>query len=544
MIHHARSRNFALVAAIGLAVILAAGPLTAQQPQGKPAPAAEGQKPAGPEPGRQPVPPPAERPLSITHHSITLNGKPLAYTATAGSMIVAKSDETPGARIYFTAYTRDGAGAPSDRPLTFVFNGGPGSSSTWLHLGGLGPKRVRMDDNGVPTAPPYELEESRNTILDLTDMVFIDPVMTGFSRPLPGQDKAQFTGVGEDLASVGEFIREYVSRFGRWNSPKFILGESYGTTRAAGLSGYLQGQSIGMYLNGIILVSSVLDFSTLNFMPGSAVSYVVYLPHYTATAWYHKKLAPALQNRPLKDVLAEAEKFAAGEYASALFMGNRLSPEEADGIAAKLAYYTGLDKAYVKSANLRVNNGRFDKELRRSEMLTVGRLDSRFTGRDSDAAGERTDGDPASKVMGGAFSTLINDYMRRELGVNEELPYAIYGSVMPWNFLSAPETTTGFGMPKRSGGFGTTNVNVAVTLEQALNENPHLQVFVANGFYDGATPYFGTQFTFSQIGLNGEFKTRVHMGYYESGHMIYIHRPSLEKLKADLAGFYKLATAK
>jgi len=507
-------------------------PGTQQPPAGKAAPAspAESAPPAAPGPDRAPA---------VTRHTVAIGGKAVSYTATAGLLTVNKTDEKPGAGMYYTAYTVDGVHDLASRPVTFVFNGGPGSSSVWLHLGGLGPRRVVMTGEGFPVDPPYGLEASPNSLLDVTDMVFIDPVMTGYSRPLPGEDKAQFTGVSEDLASVGEFIRLYVTRNERWASPKFLLGESYGTTRAAGLSGYLQGRQVGMFLNGIVLVSSVLDFSTLGFMPGSTISYVVFLPHYTATAWYHKKLAPELQNRPLKEVLAESERFAAGEYAAALFQGNRLPREETDRVAAKVAACTGLGVGYVKSANLRVSHSRFVKELRRSEGLTVGRLDSRFTGRDADAAGETYESDPASNAIQGAFSTMLNAYLRTELKVKEDLPYAIYGNVYPWNFLSSPEDAASPipGLPRMRGGFGSTNVNVAETLQRAMRENPALRVYVANGFYDGATPYFGTRYTFSQIGLNGEFAGRVRMGYYEAGHMMYIHKPSLEKLKADLAAF-------
>lgn len=501
--------------------------------------------PVAPHGGAQDQPPsapalPPDKPFAVTRHVLTVGGKPLAYTATAGWLTVNKADEHPGARIFFTAYAMDGVRDISARPLTFVFNGGPGSSSVWLHLGGLGPRRVLMTDEGFAVKPPYGLVDSENTLLDVTDLVFIDPVSTGYSRPLPGEPKAQFHGVAEDLASVGEFIRLFVTRFERWPSPKFLLGESYGTTRAAGLSGVLQNRTTGMFLNGIILVSSVLDFQTITFTPGNVLSYVVFLPHYTATAWYHKKLPPALQARPLKDVLAEAEAFALNDYAVALLKGNRLAPEESAGIAGRLAALTGLDRGYILSTNLRIRHDRFVKELRRADFETVGRLDSRFKGRDADAAGETYEFDPASAAIQGAFSTMINPYLRTDLGVKEDLPYAIYGSVFPWNFLSSPEEAAGPGPAAGRGraGFGGAVLNVAETLRRAMSENPSLRVYVANGFYDGATPYFGTAYTFAQLGLNGEFAGRVRMGYFEAGHMMYIHKPSLIKLKADLAEFF------
>ncbi|MFZ2054600.1 MAG: hypothetical protein WAU81_10425 [Candidatus Aminicenantales bacterium] len=503
------------------------------------------QKPAAEAPAKPaPVPPP-EKPLAITHHTVTIGGRPIAYTATVGTLTVIKRDETPGANIFFMAYTQDGIKDLSVRPVTFVFNGGPGSSSVWLHMGGWGPRRVLMTDEGFAVKPPYGLVDNENSLLDVTDLVFIDPVSTGYSRPLPGENKTQFHGIAEDIASVGEFIRLYVTRFERWGSPKFILGESYGTTRAAGLSGYLQGRTTGMYLNGIVLVSSVLDFQTITFQPGNNLAYALFLPHYTATAWYHKKLAPELQARSLEEVLNEAEDFAAGEYLTALFQGNRLAKEEAEKTAAKLAAFTGLSREYIGESNLRVRHDRFVKELLRTNFETVGRLDSRFKGRDADAAGENYEFDPSSAAIQGAFSTMFNKYVRTELGYKEDLPYAIYGNVYPWNFMSRPEEaeqTPGAPGRSRSGRFG--NLNVAETLRLAMSENPFLQVFVANGYYDGATPYFGTEYTFSQIGLNHEFEGRVKMGYYEAGHMMYIHKPSFIKLKQDLAEFIRAASGK
>jgi carboxypeptidase C (cathepsin A) len=528
---------------------------TAQQPpEKKPAVRAQsGQAspPALKTPGpvaSQPAPLPPEKPLSITHHSVTIGGRPVAYTATVGTFTVNKGDEQPGARIFFMAYTQDGIKDLSTRPIAFVFNGGPGSSSVWLHLGAWGPRRVVMNQDGFSVKPPFGLTDNENSLLDVTDLIFIDPVSTGYSRPLPGENKSQFHGVAEDIASVGEFIRLYVTRYERWASPKFILGESYGTTRAAGLAGYLQGRTIGMYLNGIILISSVLDFQTIRFAPGNNLTYVLFLPHYTATAWYHKKLPPALQSRPLRDVLEEAGNFALNKYSVALLKGNRLSADEAGEIADRLAAYSGLSREYVRQSNLRVRHDRFVKELLRTDFQTVGRLDSRFKGRDADAAGETYEFDPASAAIQGAFSTMFNSYVRTELGYKEDLPYAIYGSVFPWNFQSSPEEAEP-GMPSlmalaRRGGFGVSVTNLSETLRRAMTENPFLQVFCANGYYDGATPYFEAEYTFSQIGLNGELKDRIRMGYYEAGHMMYIHTPSHTRLKADIAGFIGRAAGK
>ena len=472
--------------------------------------------------------------LSVTNHSIRINGQAVAYTATVGELVISKTNEKPGAKIFFMAYTRDDIKDKSKRPLTFTFNGGPGSSSVWLHMGGIGPRRIKMTENGASIAPPFGLEDNEYSILDVTDLVFIDPVSTGYSRPLPGENKSQFHGINEDIASVGEFIRHYVTKFERWSSPKFLLGESYGTFRSAGLSGFLQGRQQGMYLNGIILVSSVLDFSTIGFAPHNNIPYVLFLPQYTATAWFHKALSPDLQSKTLREVLDEVENFALEDYSVALLKGNRLGKEEYDDVASSLARYTGLSKEFVLQSNLRIPHSRFVKELLRTDFRTVGRLDSRFKGRDADAAGEGYEFDPSSAVIHGSFSTMLKDYLRRELKYKKNIPYNIYGNVQPWNF------TAGGAQPGRRS--LSMNPNTAETLRRAMSENEFLRVFVANGYYDGATPYFGTEYTFSQIGLNSEFKDSVTMGYYEAGHMMYIHKPSLIKLKKDLTEFYRVST--
>ncbi len=479
---------------------------------------------------KKPIPVPEA--LAITLHTIQLNGEKIPYTATAGCLLVRKPDEKPGANMFFVAYTRDDVKDRSMRPLTFVFNGGPGSSSVWLHLGGMGPRRVLMTDQGFSVKPPFGLVDNEYSLLDITDLVFIDPVSTGYSRPLPGEKKSQFHGINEDLASVGEFIRNYVTKYQRWASPKFILGESYGTTRAAGLSGFLQGRRTGMYLNGIILVSSVLDFQTIVFSPGNNLPYILFLPHYTATAWFHKKLTPDLQKKSLTEVIGESEDFALGEYATALLKGNRLDSQKKNEIIRKLARFSGLSSKYIEQTNLRIRHDRFVKELLRDEFRTVGRLDSRFKGRDADAAGEHYEFDPSSAAIQGSFSTMLNYYLRTELKYKSKLPYAIYGNVHPWNW--------NYG----EGGMRSMGLNIGEILRKAMSENQFLNVFVANGYYDGATPYFGTEYTFSQIGLNSEFKDRVSMGYYEAGHMMYIHKASQAKLKKDLTNFILSASIK
>ena len=473
---------------------------------------------------------PQDPSVSVTQHVIRIAGKELRYTTTAGYMQLKKLDGNPRAKVFYIAYTKDGVNDLSRRPVTFAFNGGPGSSSVWLHMGALGPKKVLMDDEGFSFPPPNRLEVNENTLLDVTDIVMIDPVATGYSRAEKGVNPREFFGVNEDVEAVGDFIRLYITKTERWASPKFVLGESYGTTRAAGLSGFLQGRSLGMYLNGIILVSAVLDFQTISFQPGNDIPYFLFLPTYTATAWYHKKLPPDLQNKPLREVLDEVEKFSLNEYALALLKGNELPQAEKQDIIQKLARYTGLSPGYIEKTNLRIALYRFAKELLREEHHTIGRLDSRYKGRDIDSAGETYESDPSSDIILGPFATTFKNYVRTELKYKTDLPYNIYGNVRPWNW------TTGRGR--------TPSLNVAETLRRAMSENRFLKVFCANGYYDGATPYFGTEYTFAHLGLNGEFKDRVKMGYYEAGHMMYIHKASHAKFKKDIAAFIHWASGK
>lgn len=466
--------------------------------------------------------------VSVTHHTIRLGDRVIPYTATAGYITLRTEESKSKANVFYVAYTREDVKDPSRRPVTFAFNGGPGSSTVWLHLGALGPKKVLLDDEGFPLRPPYRLVDNPYTLLDVSDIVCIDAVSTGFSRALPGEKPQQFHGVKEDIEAVGEFVRLYITRNNRWLSPKFILGESYGTTRATGLAGYLQGRRFGMYLTGVILVSAVLDFKTLDFSPGNDLSYILFLPTYTATAWYHNRLPEDLQKRPLEEVLEAARAWASTDYATALFKGNSLGEEETKDITEKLSRFTGLRSDYLGQANLRVSAYRFFKELLRDQHLTVGRLDSRFTGRDADAAGERPESDPSSTAITGPFGALINHYLRVDLKFPNDLAYAIYGNVRPWKWIYEEQGRN-------------PNIYMAETMRQALNQNRFLKVFVANGYYDLATPFFGIEYTFDHIGLGGEFKDRVRMGYYEAGHMMYIHKDSHAKLKRDLAEFIRWA---
>jgi carboxypeptidase C (cathepsin A) len=433
--------------------------------------------------------------------------------------------EKPKATVFFVAYTLKDVDNTAQRPITFSFNGGPGSASVWLHLGALGPRRVVMSDEGQLPQPPYRLTDNAYSLLDQTDLVFIDPMLTGYSRPVAGEKAKEFLNFKKDIESVGDFIRLYTTRYQRWLSPKFLIGESYGTTRAAGLSGYLQ-ERHGLYLNGIMLVSSILDFGTDTAQPGNDLPHILYLPTYTATAWYHQRLKGRLQ-KDLRKTLAEVEAFALGDYTHALMRGAALSPKARVAIIEQLARYTGLSADYLDRVNLRIEIMRFTKELLRGQRRTVGRLDSRFTGIDRDSGGETFEHDPSMSAIIGPYTATFYDYVRRELGFESDLPYEVlnFKANEQWSFAQHENRY----------------VEVAETLRKAMTINPYLKVFVANGYYDLATPYFATEYTFNHLSLDPSLQGNVSLGYYEAGHMMYIHLPSLAKLKQDLAAFIQSA---
>ena len=476
--------------------------------------------------------------LVESQHTLTLAGEEIPYTVTCGTMVLkteqekkgeeegVSEGEKPKASIFFIAYTRDDVEEKSQRPITFSFNGGPGSSSVWMHMGLLGPKRVLMDDEGFPLPPPYQLVENEYSLLYESDLVFIDPVSTGYSRIVPGEKAKQYLGFKGDIESVGDFIRLYATRYQRWSSPKFLIGESYGTTRAAGLSGYLQ-ERHGMYLNGVMLISAILNFQTHRFEVGNDLPFIVFLPTYTATAWYHKRLPDELQQKELREVLDEVQEFSRGEYAAALFEGDALPDDTRHRIVSKLADFTGLSEAYIESTNLRIEIFRFTKELLRSENRTVGRLDSRYIGIDRDSAGERFEHDPSMSAIMGCYTGTFYDYVRRELGFESDLPYEIL------NFKVFPE----WSYAEHQNRF----VDVAETLRKAIATNPYLKVYIANGYYDLATPYFASQYTFNHLSLDPSLRVNLSMGYFEAGHMMYVQIASLEKLKNELAAFIQSA---
>lgn len=463
--------------------------------------------------------------LSITKHQIKLGNETISYTATTGYMDMRDEKDTLKANLFFIAYTKDGESDPSKRPILFSFNGGPGSSSVWLHMGALGPKIVNMTEAGESLAPPYKYSDNPHTWLDKADLVFIDPMMTGYTRPAGRNNAADYFGYNNDLQFVGDFIRLYTTRYQRWTSPKFIAGESYGTTRAAGLSGYLQSRH-GLYVNGIILVSAILDFGTVRTDRGNDLPHALTLPTFAATAWYHKKLGNQFPD--LQTLLQQVQAFATGPYLLALAKGDRLQGDERQQIIRQLQQFTGLSATYLDQVNLRLTVGPFNKELLRSEKHTVGRLDSRIKGQDYDHAGSSYDYDPSyERAIYGPYTAALNDYLRRDLGYSNDLPYEILtGRVRPWTNSQ------------------DRYLNVAETLRSAMVQNPFLKVWICNGYYDLATPYYATDYVIHHMFLPENLRSNISFTYYEAGHMMYIHQPSLLQLKKDYNRFMESALAK
>lgn len=464
--------------------------------------------------------------ISTTQHTLRVGDAIIRYTARAGTIILPNEQGEPRASFFHVAYTKDGAD-PATRPVIFTFNGGPGSSSVWLHMGAFGPKRVAYrDDEGHAAPPPYRTVHNEGTLLDVADLVFLDPVTTGFSRAIPISDAKKFHGFEADVESIGEVIRLWTTRNARWSSPKFLAGESYGTTRAAGLAGWLQDQ--GLYLNGVMLISSILNFGTARFDSGNDLAYILFLPTYTATAWYHKRLPADLQSGPLERAVAESEAFALGEYTTVLMKGDRATDGERRGVVEKLARLTGLSPRYIESTNLRINIHRFDKELLRERHRTVGRLDSRFAGIDRDAAGEEPEEDPSYAAIFGEYTAVMNDWVRRGLKFETDLPYEILtGKVRPWSYDR----------------YQNRYLDVSETLRSAMTQNPDLKVFVANGYYDLATPFAATNYTFARMQIDPTLRKNVTMTYYAGGHMMYIDRAAHRKLREDVIAFLRGAVS-
>jgi len=506
----------------------------ADQPQARQPgrPGAEEQKEAGKEePKETPIPPEKN---SVTHHELSLGGKSLKYTATAGTLLIRDEEDKPYGSMFYVAYTLDGAD-PGTRPVSFLYNGGPGSATLWLHMGSFSPVRIETDSPKATAGPPFKLVPNKYSLLDKSDLVFIDAPLTGYSRAVGKGTAKDFFGVDQDLKAFDRFISRYISVNQRWNSPKFLIGESYGTTRSAGLSDLLAED--GIQLNGIVLISSILNYGVRS--PGYDTQYIINLPSYAAAAWYFNKV----QNKTpdIATWVQQAREFASGAYAQALFQGDKLPAEQLDTVAKETSRLTGLSVDYIKEANLRVSPTRFRKEVLRSDRKTLGRYDMRFEGEDVDAAGENPSYDASDTGISGAFVAAIHDYLERELkyeSTDNYRPTAYNLTGGQWDFHHRPP---GGGGP---GGPGNQQVQpyVAADLASAMRKNPRLRVFSANGYFDLATPFFGTEFDLEHMNLEPELRGNVQFGYYPSGHMIYLNVEALQKLKDDLAAFIEKST--
>ncbi|HML17355.1 MAG TPA: hypothetical protein VK419_10030 [Bryobacteraceae bacterium] len=498
----------------------------AQQPPA-PAPAPEPEAPGG-RGGRGGIPGPGpaiggdidETPV-VTHHSITVNGKTLNYTATLAQMPLRDSSGQTEAHIFYMAYTLDGAD-PSKRPLTFCFNGGPGSASMWVHIGGMGPRSPMLMPNGGMPPPPYRLKDNQDTWLDLTDLVFIDPVGTGYSRARTVAIARRMNSVSGDIQSVGEFMRMYVTRSDREKSPLFIAGESYGTFRAAGLAGYLIDR--GMAFNGVILIGTTLNLETI-WSRSDDLVYELEMPTYAADAWYHKKVAADLQKKDLKSFLNEVQGFALGDYAAALNQGDDLSPAQRKAVIDKLVRYTGLDAKYLDENNLRWDVQHFTRELMHNEHEVIGRYDGRLAGPAplTEAGGY----DPSSTQITPPFTAMFLSYIRDELGYKTDMFYYPSGGIQPWDYQA-------------QNGFGDTTA----LLRNAFTKNPYMKLMIAAGYFDLATPYYAVEYTFKHMGLGPEMHKQITWDFYQAGHMLYIDSDSHTKLKHDVGEFMSGAIPK
>jgi carboxypeptidase C (cathepsin A) len=509
-----------LTASLTLAPTLRAQEPTAANPpadQGK-APEGKGGETKAPEPG-----PPKEQ-SSITDHTIRIAGQTIPYKATASTTLLKNDKDEPVASIFSIAYTKSDVKDPSQRPIAFIYNGGPGSASVWLHMGAFGPRRV-VTQNAAPSGPgPYQLVDNENCLLDKADLVFIDPVGTGFSRVVGKGDTKDYWGVDQDVKEFADFIASYLSRNGRWNSPKFLIGESYGTFRSIALANYLE-QHRGIYINGISLISTVLDLSTLQFSLGDDRSYIFYVPSYAAAAWYYK----TLKNRPgeLEPFLKEVRQWAQTDYAAALLKGDSISADEKSQIAKKLSEYTSLGEDYILKADLRVNLPQFQAEMQRNRGITVGRYDSRYSGPTYDLLSEYAAHDPSFDAVNGAFTAAVNAYLRQDLKFSSDLTYETLSfEVEPkWDWKHKSD---------QGEGAEPSPPSVDTDLVEALITNPNLQIQTENGWFDMATPFFATEFNVDHLQLPPELRSHVTFKYYDSGHMIYLNEKELPKLKGNI----------
>ncbi|HUA08350.1 MAG TPA: hypothetical protein VMA98_03685 [Candidatus Acidoferrales bacterium] len=500
--------------------------------------AADAPPPAKPSPPAAPSMPSGmgEYPDSVTSHSIVLDGKTIAYTARAGLITLHDQNGKPTAEVFYTADTEDGAN-PHTRPVTFIYNGGPGSSTMWLRMGSFGPVRVVAGDGTPSGPPPYRIVDNPYSLLDKSDLVFIDMPDSGFGRILPGVDTKTFFGVDQDVAAFGQFISNYISKFDRWNSPKFLFGESYGTPRSAALSAYLNDR--GIALNGVILQSSILNF-WLDYGNGDPIgggdwAYVFYLPTEAATAWYHDKIA----NKPadLATFVSQVEQFAMGEYLDALYRGDKLGDAERNDVIRKLSRFTGLSEQYIRLSNIRIPYDKFESELLRGQGEIAGRLDARYTTWSLDRASlEGPPWDPTDSSIDAPYTTAINQYLREDLKYNPPIPYRanIYDIIYGPNFSNQD----GWDFSHH----GRWPTNTAPDLAEAMAQNPDLKVFSANGYFDFATPFFATVYTLQHLNLSPALQRNITFGFYHSGHMIYLDDAALAQYKADLSRWYDSAT--
>jgi carboxypeptidase C (cathepsin A) len=458
--------------------------------------------------------------IKETSHVLSLKEGSIPYKASVGSLTIKDGKEDPKAHIFYVAYTKTDVANLAERPVTFCFNGGPGSSSIWLHMGAFGPKRVVCDAKGMPVIP-FKMVDNIYSLLDVTDLVFIDPVATGYSKPAHGQEAKQFFGVQEDIESVAEFIRTYVTKYGRWQSPKLLAGESYGTTRAAGLASFLQ-NSCFMSIDGVILISSVLNWQTIdlgNSYSGNDLPCILALPSYAAAARYHKKIESTAK---INDFLKEVEDFAIGPYASALMKGDKIAQDEREKLIEKLSGYTGLSKEIIDCLNMRLDVMTFTKQLLSSKKTLVGRFDARACGIDLAPCDSQPSYDPSIERLALAYTSLFNSYLKQDLQWSSESEYKILSDVFPWNFQPAVNQF----------------LNLAPSLRAVMTKTMNTKVFVASGIYDLATPYFATEYTIDHMQLSPELTNSIISHFYPGGHMMYVNETNLQKLKNDLAEFF------
>jgi carboxypeptidase C (cathepsin A) len=501
-----------------LTLFLAAGPAAAQRPGAPGGRSAPGDD-SGSASRKDTTGVPAVERVSTTQHTMTVNGKTIAYTANTGTMVLRDPAGNPKATVFYISYTKDKEPA-ANRPVTFFFNGGPGSASIWLNMGIMSPKFAAMGPGGAQPAPPYDLVDNPNTPLDVTDLVQVDAMMTGYSRPGPDVKASDYTGARNDIQMFAQFIRDYLDKYHRWASPKYLFGESYGTYRSAGLASTLQ-EDEGIELNGIMLLGTVLNFQYISPSPSNDIGYSAFLPTFTASAWYHKKLPADLQAQSLEQVVQQSRTYAFGDYLTALAKGNDLSPAERTAVAKQLARLTGLSQTFVENTNLRISAGAFRTELLRDQRLMLGRYDTRLTGINGNPSSQFQDYDPSDVAPSSAFMAAFMRYLHNELDYTSDLQYYSGGHAGRWDYGPG-----GRGYP-----------NEMESLRTAMAKDPYLHVMVGAGYYDTATPFANAEYTFSHLGFDQTYRDRVQFKYYESGHMAYLNQTSAKQLKDDITSF-------